>query len=442
MPKAPFGDLLQYLRRMYPAEDGGGRTDGELLNRFVTEHEEDAFTVLVRRHGSMVLGVCQRLLADLHLAEDAFQATFIVLARRAATIRSRTSLGTWLYTVAQRVAMKARAKAKAWRTRERESGNMPRTERSGENTWQELRSIIDEEIGRLPEKYQGPLVLCCLESKSHDRAAKELGCAKTTLERRLSRGREVLRRQLIRRGVTLSAGVLGTALCEKVMGAPAAALLTVNTVKAAARVLAGKAIAGGCLTARALALAEEAMVGMASVKGKLVVIVLALGLAVGGAGWAGYGVLGEKSQAASAATAQAPTAKGQAADAAKKDLPIAIDQYGDPLPEGAVARLGALRFRHEGWANRLVFTADGKTLVGSTLSGVLIWDATTGKERFRLPVLMPHWSRGMDVSPDATTLAVSETVPEDDEIKITLWDINSGKKTRILSLPGGKAPHA
>ena len=300
MPKAPFGDLLQFLRRMYPADYTGDRTDGELLNRFVTEREEEAFTVLVHRHARMVLGVCQRILGDQHLAEDSFQATFIVLARRAASVGWHRSVGTWLYAVAQRVALKAKAKASAVRNRERESGNMPRAERLDEQTWQELRSIIDEEIGRLPEKYQAPLVLCYLEGKSHDRAAKELDCAKTTLERRLSRGRELLRKQLIRRGVTLSAAVLGAALSEKVMGAPVAAVLTKNTVQAAVHVLAGKAIAGGCLTARALALAEEVMVGMGIVKGKLVVIALALGLAVGG-GWAGYKALAATSWPASAA---------------------------------------------------------------------------------------------------------------------------------------------
>src|ERR1700694_2139916 len=128
MPRATFGDLLQNLRKMYPTEDAGDRTDGELLNLFVTLHEEDAFTILVQRHGPMVLSVCQRLLGDLQLAEDAFQATFIVLARRAGSIGWHRSVGNWLYAVAQRVAMKAKAKATAWRNRERQLPNMPRSE--------------------------------------------------------------------------------------------------------------------------------------------------------------------------------------------------------------------------------------------------------------------------------------------------------------------------
>src|SRR5215212_6884879 len=105
MPRAPLGELLHYLKRLCPPADAGRSTDRELLHRFVTKQDEGAFTVLVKRHGPMVMGVCQRLLGDHHLAEDAFQATFIVLARRAATVRSQTLLETWLYAVAQRVAL-------------------------------------------------------------------------------------------------------------------------------------------------------------------------------------------------------------------------------------------------------------------------------------------------------------------------------------------------
>src|SRR5580704_3356218 len=120
MPKAPFGDLLQYLRGLYPADAADGRNDGELLNRFVSGRDEDAFRLIVHRHGRMVLGVCERLLGDRHLAEDGFQATFIVLARRASSMAAQTSVGTWLYAVAQRIAMKAKSRSAAQRSRERQ----------------------------------------------------------------------------------------------------------------------------------------------------------------------------------------------------------------------------------------------------------------------------------------------------------------------------------
>src|SRR5437588_8275527 len=128
MPNAAFGDILRFLHRTHQIHEAGARSDSELLSRFVTQGEEAAFSVLVGRHGPMVMGVCRRVLGDFHSAEDCFQATFIVLARRAASIRSRTALGTWLYAVAQRIALRAKAQTKVQRHRERRLENMPREE--------------------------------------------------------------------------------------------------------------------------------------------------------------------------------------------------------------------------------------------------------------------------------------------------------------------------
>ena len=155
-------------------------------------------------------------------------------------------------------------------------------------TSEELRLALDEEIGSLPEKYRAPVVLCYLESKTHEQAARDLGCPKSTLESRLARARELLRRQLERRGITLAVGALATTLAEMACATTMPALLTIKIVKAATLIAAGKSAVGGCLSKGAVALAEEAIVGMAAIKAKLVVMVLALGLAVGGAGWAGY----------------------------------------------------------------------------------------------------------------------------------------------------------
>jgi len=426
MPKTPFCNVIQYLRTIYPIGDVGDRTDGELLRRFVTDREDAAFTALVQRHGAMVLGVCQRLLGDFHLAEDAFQATFIVLARKAATVRSRTSLGTWLYAVAQRVAMKAKAKSALRRDRERESGNMPRAEHLDEHTWQELRPIIDEEIGRLPEKYQAPLILCYLEGKSQEKAAKELGLAKGTVARRLGSGREMLRRQLIRRGVTLSAGVLTTALCDKVMGARVAALLTVKTVQAAAGVIAGKAVAGGCLTASALGLAEEAMIGMVSVKGTLVAIALAFGLAIGGLGWAGIGGGSANPRVAPIAKMLLSPAKNQAPEAANKKTEVDTDK--DPLPEGAFARLGDARFSHVGRPFGLSFSRDGKALA------VAQWDGATSIWNLENRKLKKEWEnkagadRTLAMSPDGEILATAGGEG------IHLWRCSSGELVKAITL--------
>jgi RNA polymerase sigma factor (sigma-70 family) len=438
MPKAPFSDFLHYLRALYPEEAAAGSSDGELLDRFVCQREEEAFTVLVRRHGPMVLSVCQRLLGDRHLAEDCFQATFIVLARQAGKIRSRNSLGTWLYAVGQRVARKARAKLTARRNRERQLTTMARAARLDESTWQELRSIIDQEIGRLPEKYQAPVVLCHLEGKTHQEAARELGWPKSSLERRLARGRELLRHQLIRRGVTLSAAAVTTALCQKVTGAPVRAFLAMNTVKAATSVAAGKMLPGGCVTARALSLAEEALGGLASMKAKLIAIVLALGVAVGSAGWASHGRLGEPSLRAASELKQPRAATNQLTPTKTQ---AATDQYGDPLPEGAIARLGPRRFRHDGFGTALAFSPDGKTLVGSSVSGVMVWDAATGQVKHQLGAgQMPFQ---VAVSPDSKVLATSDfETPSAKEATIKLWDLASGKLMRALSGPKGEGQDA
>src|SRR6185369_15309831 len=138
---------------------------------FAARRDADAFAALVARHGPMVLGVCRRVVGDAHDAEDAFQATFLVLARRAGAIRKQASVGSWLFGVAQRIAVKARARV-ARGDRERRSATMPSNETSDELTWGELRAVLDEEIGRLPEKYQSAVVLCHLEGKSYEQAAQ------------------------------------------------------------------------------------------------------------------------------------------------------------------------------------------------------------------------------------------------------------------------------
>src|SRR5262245_24363370 len=223
MHKTTLGGMLQSLRTLCAVPGAADLTDRELLQRFLVRREQAAFTLLVQRHAPMVLGVCRRVLGDVHRAEDAFQATFLVLVRQAASLHGTGSLSSWLYTVAQRIAVAARAQAAAQRRRERRSQMVPRGEPLDELTWQELRQVLDEEIGRLPEKYRAPWGLCYCEGKSYDQAARELGWPKSSLASRLGRARDRLRRHLVQRGIAVSAGLLATVLCEKVAGAPPAA---------------------------------------------------------------------------------------------------------------------------------------------------------------------------------------------------------------------------
>ena len=219
----------------------------------------------------------------------------------------------------------------------------------------------------LPEKYRTPLVLCYFEGKSHAQAAKELGWPVTSLTNRVTRGRELLREQLVRRGITLSAGALAAALGEKAGGAVLGAMLAIRTVKAAMSLAAGKGVAGGCVSAAAVALAEETMMGIMGFKAKVILLVITLGLAAGGAGVAGFGGWPGDGRRTKVGETHAQTPKVDQVGIQKKFAP-ATDFYNDPLPAGAIARLGTVRFRHDGWARKLVFSPDGQILAGYTES--------------------------------------------------------------------------
>jgi RNA polymerase sigma factor (sigma-70 family) len=285
VPAETPGDLLYHLPRLWAAEAARDLTDGQLLERFLSRREETAFAILVQRHGPMVLGTARRLLADAQDAEDAFQAVFLVLARRAAAIRKRASLASWLHGVARRVALRARAQAAARRGRERQPREMRQADPIDELTWQELRAVLDEEVGALPERCRAAVVLCDLEGKGYDQAARELGWPKSSLASRLAKARGLLRARLVRRGITLSAGAL-TGLVEREARAAVPALLTINTVKGAMAVAAGQGAAAGPLSERAVALAEGAMKGTFGTKSKAFAALVALVLLVGGVGLA------------------------------------------------------------------------------------------------------------------------------------------------------------
>jgi RNA polymerase sigma-70 factor (ECF subfamily) len=177
------------LRRAALRYEGDGLTDGQLLECFLARREEEAFAALVRRHGPMVLGVCRRVLHNTHDAEDAFQATFLVLARKAASVVPTDRVGHWLYGVAHRTALKARTAAARRRRTERQAGQMLAREGGAEDHPDDLRSLLDEELHRLPGKYCAPLLLCLLEGKTRKEAARRLGWTEGTLSGRLARAK-------------------------------------------------------------------------------------------------------------------------------------------------------------------------------------------------------------------------------------------------------------
>jgi RNA polymerase sigma factor (sigma-70 family) len=207
-------------------------TDGELLERFVNGGDEAAFEGLVRRHGPMVLGLCRRALRDNHEAEDAFQATFLVLVRNARTIRKRESLASWLYGVARRVTRRAQTGAKR-RSLVLHGEATVAIGPDLDHDRFELRPILHDEVERLPEKYRAPIVLCYLEGQSHEEAAKQLDWPIGTVKGRLSRARSMLQSRLVRRGVALSLGLVAFLEDEASAGVPE--LLVEATVQSAVR---------------------------------------------------------------------------------------------------------------------------------------------------------------------------------------------------------------
>jgi RNA polymerase sigma factor (sigma-70 family) len=207
------GSAIGELQSLFRWGAMGTWTDAQLMTQFLASQEgsEAAFRVLIHRHGPMVLGVCRRILGDEHAAEDAFQATFLVLVKKAGTLRDRDLLTNWLYGVALRVASKERARGARRRLVERRAAELS-VNPEGESDRVELRSVIDEEIRRLPERYRVPLVLCHVEGLRHDEVAQRLGCPVGTVESRLSRAREQLRSRLARRGLAPTASALGAVL--------------------------------------------------------------------------------------------------------------------------------------------------------------------------------------------------------------------------------------
>jgi RNA polymerase sigma factor (sigma-70 family) len=258
---------------------GGGPTDGQLLARFVAARDEASFAALVRRHGPMVLGVCRRVLGHFHDAEDAFQATFLILARKAASVVKRESLGCWLYQVAYHTALEASATSARRRARERPMKHMPQPEVAPAEA-QDWRPLLDRELSRLPEKYRAAVVLCDLEGRPRKEAARQLGVPEGTLSSRLATARQMLAKRLAGCGLALSGGALAGAVAQEASAAVPAALVTC-TAKAAALVAAGQLAA--CATPAAV-LMRGVMKAMLLKKLRLAVGAVMVLAALGGVG--------------------------------------------------------------------------------------------------------------------------------------------------------------
>ena len=352
---------------------GHTASDADLLARYRDLGDDSAFTELVRRHGRLVRTAASRVLHDAADIDDATQAAFLVLVRRAATLDARNGLGPWLYGVAHRVAVRLRARTR----RERELGEADLADppRPPDPTWREACDALHAELDRLPERYRVPLLLCYLEGQTRDEAATALGLSAGAVKGRVRRGLELLRRRLERRGVTLSAGLL-TAVAASIPGA-------------AVGDVAGLAL--GAPSPRARELVEELLVRQTLWKwavGVSAALALGVGVAV-----AAVIVAGDS-------PAPPTAAPRSAAPSTDTPAPENTDAAGDPLPLGALARLGSSRFHHGSLIYQLTVSPDGKWIVSSNVwTGYRVWDLATGREQ--VPVGMPANARFTGLHGDA-----------------------------------------
>jgi RNA polymerase sigma factor (sigma-70 family) len=378
------GGVLRQLHRLLGTGGLDELNDGQLLQQFVARGDEAAFAALVRRHGPMVLGVCRRLLRGGADADDAFQATFLVLFRRARALDRRASLAGYLYTVAYHVALRARAASARRRSQERQVVDMPRAECRAEEVWRDLQPVLDDELNRLPDKYRELVLLCYVEGKTNEEAGRLLRLPTGTVKSRLARARELLKGRLSRRGITLTAGLLAAVLAERAAAAVSPRLLA-TTLQTTVRLAAGQA------AGPAAALAEGVLKAMFATKLKIATVFLvAAGVLALGAGLL--------SRPALAQPAADPAAQAKAGDAGRKDQ--------SPKPAPMPARPGA---RKEIAANGRVLDENGKPVAGAEVA-VVIWEelhfsmwerqaldrtkqvartASDGDGRFRLNVAQP-----------------------------------------------------
>jgi RNA polymerase sigma factor (sigma-70 family) len=312
------------LRRAISANPTSRISDARLVERFLSRRDELAFEMLVWRHGAMVLNVCRRVLGDAHEAEDAFQATFLVFARKVGSIGKREAVGSWLYKVGYRVALRARQRTALRRPELRPDWEEVPSGVAGDDPaqqalWNDLRPVLDEEVSRLPDKYRKPFVLFYLEGMAYPEVAEELGCPKGTVSSRLTTAKGLLRQRLARRGVALSGMALGTALTRAAAGAVTIGLT--NATTETMRLIAGGQAAGaGAGPAKAVALAEGVMRAMMLTKMR---IAAALVLAVGLLGFGASVVVQQSVRGAQPAPGDRP------ADPAKAPPGIAV---GQPTP--------------------------------------------------------------------------------------------------------------
>jgi RNA polymerase sigma factor (sigma-70 family) len=402
MPTSSLSAALQHLLADV-APGGGGMTDGELLARFLGGRDVYALAALVRRHAPMVWGVCRRLLHNHHDAEDAFQATFLVLVKKAADV-PRHAVANWLYGVARQTAVRVRATAAKRGRRETQVVTMP------EPTVAEVRdaewqAVLDEELGRLPDRYRGVIVLCDLEGVTRKEAARQLAIPEGSVASRLTRARAMLARRLTRRGVVFSGGSVAAVLSAGSASGSAPPALVASTIQAVTRVASEQAATTGVISANVAALTEGVIRAMliAKVRGVVALALVACALAAG-------------------ATA---LAFGRPVE------PKVESRADDAKPSGPLEAVAVSRFEgHTDGVMVVAFSPDGKRVLSGAVCyrdrdpTVRLWEVATGKELLKLEghtegvyglAFLPGGEKAVSGGADGT---------------IRIWDLETGKELK------------
>jgi RNA polymerase sigma factor (sigma-70 family) len=423
MAASQTNEVIRHLRRAVLLPDGAGLTDEQLLRDYISRRDEAAFAVLVRRHAPMVWGVCRRVLGNHHDAEDAFQAAFLVLVRKAGSIASPELLANWLYGVAHLTALKVMATTGKRRLRERQVTEMPEPAATEPDVWHKLQPLLDQELSRLPEKHRVAIVLCELEGKTRKEAARQVGVPEGTLAARLARGRAMLAKRLARHGLAVSGGAIAAVLAQNAASASAPSSVVSGTIHATGLFGAGQAAACGLISPTVAALVEGVLKTMLLTKLKIATaVLLATGLLIAGLSALAYPALAQI-----------------AAEGQKNKQP---EKESAEKQDGAnVWKSGADDVRSLAYCN------GGKTLAvvlwkGSPndrvdCSSVVLWDVRTGKVE-RTLVNFGEGDlqfRHVTASKDGSIIAaLGDTGPWRFQGEIKVWEAKTGKLVRSFTL--------
>jgi RNA polymerase sigma factor (sigma-70 family) len=416
--------VTQHLRSRLATGRADDVTDGQLLAVFAASRDEAAFAVLLARHGPMVLATCRRVLGNAADADDAFQASFLVLARRAGSLGGVRTASAFLYGVAVRVARKARVREARRRAREREAIRMPTPHPTADADWRDVRPVIDEELDKLAAHYRDPLVLCCLEGRSREEAARLLGWPEGTVSGRLARAKELLRARLSRRGVTCSAATLtavlsvrpGSAVPPELVHAALAAAC--GAAPRGVAELAGGVAAGG----RGVWVAAAAFLAGAAAVGGVIAI----------DPWDERPPENPPAVAASASPVRLAHGSDVLAVTTSSAGWVATAGAGEVVRVWKADCTPAATCAAPGGAVAVAFSPDGRALAGAGFDGVVrVWNVATGELRHTLPG-HGESANAIAFAPKGDVLATAGS-----DGRVRLWDAATGRHLRDLDAHRG-----